>query len=76
MKNMKKKITEQYYIKANRKASREEEIKAHGKPLPKSKVHNSRKAYDRNKTKAGIKRLPYFFPQIETDFKCLALCAN
>lgn len=56
---MKKRITEEDYIKANRRASREEEIRAHGKPLPKSKAHKSKKIYDRKKSKAGIKSLPF-----------------
>ena len=57
---MKKKnrITEQDYIAANRKASREEEIGRHGHPLTHSRVHKSKKAYDRKKMKAGLKNLP------------------
>ena len=37
------------YIKANRKASREEEIAAHGHPLPKHHVETSKKIYSRKK---------------------------
>lgn len=55
---MKKKITENDYIKANRKASREEEIREHGRPAGHNRVHKSKKAYDRKKMKAGLKDLP------------------
>lgn len=58
---MKKRITEQDYLKAHRKASREEEIAQHGRPVGQSRVHRSKKAYDRKKTKAGLKRLPFDF---------------
>lgn len=58
---MKTKITERDYIKAHRKASREEEIERHGHPLPKSRMHRSKKAYDRNKAKAALKRQPFDF---------------
>ena len=54
----KKKITQQDYITANRKASREEEIGRHGRPLAHNRVHKSKKAYDRKKLKAGLKNLP------------------
>lgn len=66
MATKKKRITEQDYIKANRKASREEEIAAHGHPLPKTRVHKSGKIYDRNKAKAGLKSLPDFFIPLNT----------
>ena len=52
---MKKRITEQDYLKAHRKASREEEIARHGRPVGQSRVHRSKK------TKAGLKRLPFDF---------------
>ena len=58
---MKKRITEQDYLKAHRKASREEEIARHSRPVGQSRVHRSKKAYDRKKTKAGLKRLPFDF---------------
>ena len=54
MAEMKKRITEQDYLKAHRKASREEEIARHGRPVGQSRVHRSKKAYDRKKTKAGV----------------------
>lgn len=56
---MKKKITEEDYIKANRRASREEEIRAHGKPPGRHHVHKSKKIYDRKKSKAGLRDLPF-----------------
>lgn len=48
------------YLKANRKASREVEIEAFGHPLPKHKVHKSKKIYNRKKNKAGRNDLPFF----------------
>lgn len=50
------------YIKANRKASRTEEIAAHGKLISmRTIVFKSKKKYDRNKEKkAGLKDLPFF----------------
>ena len=46
-------ITEQDYLKAHRKASREEEIMLYGKPLPRTKAHRSKKLYDRKNQKAA-----------------------
>ena len=40
---MKKRITQDDYIKANRKASREAEIKEHGHPVCYKRVHESKK---------------------------------
>lgn len=37
------------YIKAVRKKSREGEIQLYGKPLPKTKIKESKKIYKRNK---------------------------
>ena len=46
------------YVKANRKASREEEILAHGKQVStRPAVFKSKKVYDRNKLK-----------KVETDY--------
>lgn len=53
---MKTKITEKDYIKAHRKASREEEIALHGRPLPRTKAHRSKRAYDRKREKAALKK--------------------
>ena len=58
---MKKRITQDDYIKANRKASREAEIKEHGYPVCYKRVHESKKVYNRRKIKAADKKLPYFF---------------
>lgn len=55
-------ITQQDYIKANRKASREEEIALHGKPLPQRRIHSSKKTYNRQTQKAGIKNLLFCCP--------------
>ena len=41
------KIGERDFIKANRKASREEEIEAHGKPVKFGGMHKSKKDYTR-----------------------------
>lgn len=58
----KQKITERDYIKANRKASREEEIESHTRPVGVQRVHKSKKVYNRKKVKADEnKGLPYFF---------------
>lgn len=47
---MKYKITQEDYIKANRKASREEEIELYGKQIyNRHVVHKSKKKYDRKK---------------------------
>ena len=57
MKNRKKQIgTLADYVKANRKASRDEEIQAHGKQVSmRPAVFKSKKAYDRKRhKKAGI----------------------
>ena len=53
---MKKKITERDYIKANRKASREAEIKYHTRPVRLERVHKSKKVYDRKRQEADDKR--------------------
>lgn len=58
----KKRITEADYLQANRKASREEELALHGRPVRRGGVHKSKKAYDRNKQKADTRRLPFDFP--------------
>jgi len=45
-------ITEQDYLKANRRAARLEEIEAHGKPVRfRAILHKSRKTYDRHRLK-------------------------
>ncbi|MDR0830952.1 MAG: hypothetical protein LBN95_12725 [Prevotellaceae bacterium] len=60
---MKTRITRDDYIRAFRKASREQEIEAHQKPvLQRHSVHQSKKTYNRKKIKASSEnRLPYFF---------------
>ena len=57
----KNKITQQDYLKAHRKASREEEIALHGKSIRRSAVHRSKKIYNRKRMKAGMKILPFSF---------------
>ena len=56
---MKKRITQDDYIKANRKASREAEIEMYGHPICHKRVHQSKKVY--NRKKATDKELPSFF---------------
>lgn len=52
MKKKKKKRTPlEEYIKAARKGSREAEIEQYGRPLPKHRVHASKKTYNRRKLK-------------------------
>ena len=58
---MKKRITKDDYIKANRKASRDAEIKEHGHPVCYKRVHESKKVYNRKKIRAVDNNLPYFF---------------
>lgn len=58
----KHKITEQDYLKANRKASREEEIALHGRSINRPVTHRSKKTYNRKREKAGIKNLPFSYP--------------
>ncbi|MCB6972167.1 MULTISPECIES: hypothetical protein [Butyricimonas] len=61
MKN-KTKITREDYLKATRKARREEEIREHLHPVNISRVHKSKKVYNRKRSKAALnKELPYFF---------------
>lgn len=57
---MKKRITQDDYVKANRKASREAEIEMHGHPVCHKRVHESKKVYNRRKIKAADSKLPYF----------------
>lgn len=58
---MKERITQSDYVKANRRASRSEEIAAHGRPVGFRRVHESKKSYNREKMKAGLKSLPDFY---------------
>lgn len=49
---MKRRITELDYIKANRKASREEELSLYGKQITnRTTIHRSKKAYNRQQNK-------------------------
>lgn len=57
----KHKITEQDYLKANRKASREQELEMHGKSIRRPAVHQSKKTYNRKRMKAGSKVLPFLY---------------
>ena len=60
----KMRITREDYVKANRKASREEELAAHGRPVRIGGVHQSKKVYNRKRSKAEMKKaLPYFFEE-------------
>ena len=62
MKRKKKMNKELFAVKAARKASREEEIRLHGKPVSYRKVEESKKVYNRRKNKAGAdEALPYLF---------------
>mgnify|MGYP000252279715 CR=1 FL=1 len=60
----KQKITQNDYIKAHRKASREEEIQNHTHPINYGRVQQSKKVYNRKKDKADDKGLPGFFMSI------------
>lgn len=53
-----KEFTQEDYIKANRKASREEEIRLYGKQIyNRHVVHKSKKQYNRKRDR----KIPYFF---------------
>ena len=52
---MKKRITQDDYIKANRKASREAEIEMYGHPICHKRVHQSKKVYNRKKIRGCVK---------------------
>ena len=57
MKHKRFRITEADYLKANRKAARQEEIESHGHPVQGRAMNNKKKkVYDRNRMKrAAIK---------------------
>lgn len=55
----KDKITQEDYLRANRKASREEEISRYGHPLCHKRIYKSKKVYDRKRIKAGDRNLPF-----------------
>lgn len=64
-------ITEQDYIKANRKASRDEEIAFFGKQVThRTKVQKSKKVYDRNGRKAALKGLLFL---LVTSDQCISV---
>ena len=55
------KITRADYLKAMRKARRDEEIREHLHPVNINRVHKSKKVYNRKRNKADLnKDLPYF----------------
>ena len=54
----KRRVTEKDYIKTVWRASRQEEIACHGKPLTRAHVHRSKRIYDRKKEKAVHEELP------------------
>ncbi|KAA5476942.1 hypothetical protein [Bacteroides caccae] len=58
---MKKRITQDDYIKANRKASREAEIEMYGHPICHKRVHQSKKVYNRKKIRRCVKMRTFFF---------------
>ena len=56
----KKKSAVMVQVKAARKQSRDEELKAHGKSINYRKVIDSKIVYNRKKNKADDEVLPYF----------------
>lgn len=55
MKQKKFRITHEDYLKANRRAARQEEIESHGHPVQgRAMVHKSKKVYDRNRMKRAV----------------------
>ncbi len=70
MKQKKLRITEADYLLANRRASRAEEIQAHGRLIQgRRAVHKSKKVYDRNAIKRADIRKQY-------DDSSFLFCAN
>ena len=65
MKHKRFRITREDYLKANRRASRQEEITSHGRPVQaRAMIHKSKKQYDRNKVKRAVipdDDSPYYF---------------
>jgi len=57
----KKKCSVMEQVKAARKQSRDEELKAHGKAINYRKVIASKSVYNRKKNKADDEVLPYLF---------------
>ena len=78
MKRKKLRITEADYLKANRRASRQEEIESHGHPVQgRAMIHKSNKVYDRNRMKrAAIKSddSSHFFRLEQLLPGCLNIC--
>ena len=76
MRHKKLRITEVDYLKANRRASRQEEIESHGHPVQgRAMIHKSKKVYDRNRMKrAAIKSddSSLFFILTERPLLCLS----
>ena len=65
-----KEFTQEDYIKANRKASREEEIRLYGKQIyNRLVVHKSKKQYNRKRDR----KIPYFLPKIIKVFEFLVI---
>jgi hypothetical protein len=56
-------------VKATRKQSREEEIHTHGKSINYRKVMESKKQYNRKKNKADDEVLPYLFIFVMLEFQ-------
>ena len=55
MKHKNFRITQEDYLKAKRKASRQEEIEYHGHQVRgRAMIHRSKKVYDRNRMKRAI----------------------
>ena len=68
------KITRADYLKAMRKARRDEEIREHLHPVNINRVHKSKKVYNRKRNKADLnKDLPYFCLRQVTGFFILDL---
>ena len=78
MKPKKTRITEADYLKANRRASRQEEIESHGHPVQgRAMIHKSKKVYDRNRMKrAAIKSADssHYFCRHSKWVKIIPLC--
>jgi hypothetical protein len=72
---MKAMNSQESYLKANRKASREIEIEIFGSPQPRHKVHRSKKTYNRkNLKKAGRNDLLLLFTSLRIKEKTYLFC--
>lgn len=71
-------ITTEEFLRCNRKCSRDEEIAVHGRPVGRSMTFASKRAYDRRKMKADLRKDPLFCSTILANavFRCYICIAK